>query len=171
MPSVNAIGVGFTLNNKKDLLESISSLIAGKMSVLWLGDVEGNYLINTEGEDDILITSKDFTETYIPFTSAATFSLPDVASLKLDDSDNLWFDGSGVIQQLSVSDLIDNDYNSTVVKYADNTPYHIYWIGLIKNGESFTEDELNLLHHYFKLWVFWSGYWNDNGAIKENRTF
>lgn len=169
MPSVNAIGVGFTLNKKRNLLELISSLIAGKMSVLWLGEVDGNYLINSEGDNDILITGKDFTESYIPATSSATFSLPDVASLKSDDEDNLWYSAGGDIQQLTVNDLISEDYERTVVKYSNFSPYNIYWIGLIKSGETFTNAELNLLHYYFELWILWSGFLVSKGKLKGNR--
>lgn len=42
-------------------------------------------------------------------------------------------------------------------------------IGILKDAEILTLNEINLLHKYFQLWIFWSGILNAYGVIKENR--
>lgn len=144
--------------------------LAELFSILWTTTVEGDELPSQDG-NNIVITDKDFTVTsHVPAGSEATFSLPDVAGLKVDDEDNLWFDESGNVLQLTVTDLVGQDYTRTLVKYSNFEPYNIDWIGVLKSTANPTTDQWNQLYRYFQLWFLREGTIHDYGVLKENRT-
>lgn len=148
---------------------TIPSDLAALFSVLWIGNISGNYLVDTISGNNILVTNKDFSTTTIPESSTATFSLPNTSSLKTDDDfDNAWYDSSGTIKQQTVTNLLGRDYSRTLVKYANSSPYDIEWIGVLKSSATPTSDQWNRLHTYFRLHVYWSGMFNDYGYLKDN---
>lgn len=138
-------------------------------SYLWIGTVSGLYLVSERPDQrKITITSKDFTSDYIPYSSSSTFSLPADSDFIADDTDNLWFT-AGVPNSVSVSDLADSDYSRTLVKCSHEDPYDITAIGLLRNALTLTASQTNQIHQYFQLWIYWSGYYNDYGYLKDNR--
>lgn len=163
------IGIGIGLNNSRGNSIGLPSELADLFSVLWTTIVVGNELPSLDG-NNIVIADKDFSVTnYIPSDSLATFSLPDIEALKTDDEDGLWYDAEGVARQVTVQDLISQDYTRTLVKYSNFEPYNIDWIGILKSTAEPTAQQLNLLHRYFQLWFLWAGTINDYGVLKDNR--
>lgn len=137
---------------------------------LWVGAVEGgNHLMNSLGSDFITVNAPDFATGYIPVTSASTFNMPD--GYEADDTDLLWWTALAVKRNVTVAELIGYDFTRTLVKYDNDDPHHIRWIGLLKAGVVLTEEQINTLHETFELSIFWSGVWNDNGFLKANRGF
>lgn len=147
----------------------LPSALQDKFLFLWTGNISDNELVNEVGPDNITINNQDFSTDYIPDDSDATFNIPDTLAYQTADEDNLWYDGS--VQNVTQDQLVAQDYTRTLVKYADSSPYHVYWIGILKSGEVLSDAEIEQISRYFRLWAFWSGYWVDEGAIKENRTF
>lgn len=162
---MRALNLFFLLSATSGLPQSLRD----KFSLLWLGEISGNSLVDVIAGNNITITGKDFATDYIPSTSAATFALPDVAELKTDDEDGLWYNGAGTAKQVPASYLAGNDYTRTLVKYDYSSPYNIRWIGLLKDDAVITSDEWNQLHSYFWLQPFWSGTLNLYGVTKDNR--
>jgi len=119
-----------------------------------------------------LILSENPWLTYLPATYGGTVQAPQEAAFIAADevSDNLWFTG-GEANDVSLADLIAQEYDNTLVKYADDEPYHVYVIGIVKAGVTLSDDQKDELSDSFDLWVFHFGTWRDAGAIKENRTF
>jgi len=128
-------------------------------SFLWIGRTSfynPDYLIS-ESPDRRAITvlGRDFDTTYIPGGSTALFTLPTDVDFIADDLDNLWFTG-GLQNNVTVDELITGDYR-TVVKYANDSPYDISAIGLLRNDAIFTLELENELACDFDLWLFWLG--------------
>lgn len=140
-------------------------------SVLWLENISGNEMINAiSGGGNYTITNKDFSTNYIPSTSTATFALSNTASLKVDDQlDTLHYNDAGTVQQITASFLTIADYSRTLVRYTDDAPHNIKWIGVLKSTANPTADEWNQLHSLFRLHPWWSGTFNPYGVIKANR--
>jgi len=131
---------------------------------LWMGTVVGDELIDISGNaNNLIITDKDFDGNYIPATSSATFAIPDSATLKADDTNLFWHDAGDNILQKSASDLVANDLSRTIIKYDNDSPYHVRWIGILKSTVTLTEEQINKLHQSFELWLFWSGILNAYG--------
>lgn len=152
-------------NNARLLPSDLISLF----SVLYLGDISGNALTDVIGGNDFTITGKDFSTNYIPATSTATFSLSNNAALKVDDGfDGAWFDDAGTSKQLTVTQLLNNDFSRTLIKFSNIAPYDIQWIGLLDDAATPTNSQWNRLHTYFQLHLYWSGVFNDFGVQKEN---
>lgn len=144
----------------------------GIMDFLWSGIVYQDYLISSlVDRRKIMITGKDFVTDYIPATSTASFTLQADADLILDDTDNFWFDGSGVQKSVSVGDMVVSDYGRTIIKYSAIAPYDVSAIGVIKSGVILSASKIDKLHEMFELWIFWNGYLNQYGYLKTNRTF
>jgi len=143
---------------------------ASRFDFFYIGGLNGDTLKDITGNGyDITITGKDFSSDYIPYTSEATFQIPDNATLKVDDTDYLWFDRNGVVRNVEVSELVGYDFARTIIKYDNSTPYHIRFIGILKSGVTLTAAQVDRLHTYFELPLFWSGVENVNGVIKGNR--
>jgi hypothetical protein len=144
--------------------------LLAKFSVLWAGDVSGNNLVDEISGQLLPITGKDFVGSIIPGTSTATLALPNTASLKTDDgNDNLWYTGAGTVRQVPIGHLFTSDYYRTLVKYSNTSPYDVSWFGLLKSDATLSSDELNQLHTYFQLHIYWSGVFNNYGVLKNNR--
>jgi len=145
--------------------------LRSKFLFLWTGNISGNRLLNDLGTGYITITDKDFTSRYLPYISEATFSVPDNSTYKdADGTDDFWFDSSDVLKNVTISDLIASSTEHTFVKYSDFDPFHIYAIGILKNGVTLTEAEKNTISSLFKLWIFYFGTLSDFGYYKDNRT-
>ncbi|MFY9110506.1 MAG: phage tail tube protein [Desulfomonilia bacterium] len=143
---------------------------SGLFEFLWVGEVQGNFLIDRLHGYRIEVTGKDFTGAFIPYGSFATFRMGNVPDLiQADEADHFWYDIAGDGLQKTFTELIDEDPTRTVVRYSEVEPYDITAIGLLKEGVTLTEEQMNLLHHDFLLWVFWSGVFNDFGYVKDNK--
>lgn len=153
-------------------MSDIFELILPKFLFLWTGqfDSEDN-LLSDLSSDDITITDKDFSTTYIPDESGlmARFNTPNTTNYQSADEDNLWFDSGGGLRDVSVEELYESNYTRTFVEFDDNSPYNVNAIGILKEGETLTQSELNAIHDYFKLPLFWSGRLNAYGHLKSNR--
>jgi hypothetical protein len=127
----------------------------------------GNYSAITGGK----IPNTLDTSTLIVAGSAGseTYKLRNIQVNKDADDDNLWFTGA-TPNAVTTASLVGYDYSRTLVKYDNATPYQIRSIGILKDGETLTQSELNSVHSYFQLSMFWGGTLNINGYFKENRT-
>lgn len=154
-------------------MSDIFELILSKFLFLWTGqfDSEDN-LLSDLSSDDITVIDKDFSTVYIPDESGlvARFNTPDNSSYQNADDDLLWFDSGGTLRDVSVDELYGYDFTRTFVDFDDSSPYNVNAIGILKSGETLTESELNAVHDYFKLPLFWSGTLNAYGVLKANRT-
>lgn len=145
----------------------LSASLKAKFLDLWGVSSDGS-LYNIIGSDSLTINNKDWSGNYIPYDSSATFNIPNEAAfINADADDNLWYNGS--IQDVTVSNLIGVDWTRTFVKYANNSPYNITLIGILKAGETLTDADKNQLSSYFSLYFLYFGIWNDNGYAKQNR--
>jgi hypothetical protein len=155
---VNKLGIGSSSGYWTPAIKAL-------FDSFWIGGVSGNNLTDASGNgNDIAIIGKDFTGSYIPVGSSATFKMPDVAGLKTDDADNLWFDGGG--SQIAVSNtvLLATDFTRTLIYY--DSIGNIKAIGLLKAASVVSD----LLYEKFKLYMFWSGVLNLEGYTKYNRS-
>jgi len=152
-----------------EIVSPVPAELLAKFEILWAGQVDGNRLLSSVAGSHIDVNDKDFFTSYIPSTAAATFQLQDVPRYKAADTDHLWFDELGNIRQVTFDELIDVDYQSTVVRYSNFAPYSVSWIGLLKADEVLTQQQINQLHFYFHLNIMWSGFYNDFGSLKDNR--
>lgn len=135
---------------------------------LWI-DISGTEMFDVFGGDPLTLSESPGVD-YIPGSFSGTITCPDDEDIFTSDTDNLW--GSpGSPTALSVSDLVDQDYNRTLVKYDDSSPYHIRAIAILADGVVLSDAQKDWLSRNMALWVFFWGTWNDDGAIKENRTF
>jgi hypothetical protein len=121
----------------------------GLFNMIWMeGNYDGDNLKNTLTGSNITITGKDFSTDYIPITSNAIF---------------------GFSTPKTALELVSEDYPNILVKYDNTAPHHIRMIGVLKDGITLTQPELDQLHQLFDLWIWWSGEWNDYGVLKDNR--
>jgi hypothetical protein len=136
---------------------------------LWLYPVDDNYLISILDGRKITITGKDFVTDYIPGTSAATLKLQADADFIYDDcTDNLWFDFESNQRSVTIPELILDNYRSLIL-YSNTSPFDITGIGILKSTVILTQSIIDRISDAFRLWVFWSQVWNNNGYIKNNR--
>ncbi len=135
---------------------------------LWIGQIVGNDLISETDGRKIAITGKDFITTYIPYSSVATFKLPLDPDFVADDTDGLWFTG-GVQNSVTTSNLVDTDFARSIIKFQNEDPYDISAIAILKSTVTLTSAQIDQLSQTFYLWLFWSGFYNDNGYLKDNR--
>ena len=167
----NIIGIG-----KRSFSWASYWILQDIFDVLWWRSAPvGNVLKDISGNgNDIIITGCDFSTPYIPYTSSASFKLPDVAALKTDDSDYIWWksDGSArAADKTSIAELVGYDFARTIVWYSGIAPYNIHAIGVLKSSITITEALIIKLTQGFRLSPWWSGAWIDYGEIKENRAF
>lgn len=140
-----------------------------KVLYLWTGKFDGDNLLSDIDDTVITVKDKDFSTSYIPYTSAATFAVPNNATFKAADDDLMWFNSSGTPKTIAVKQLVNFDYTRTIIKYDDESPYHIRAIMILKDGETLTDDEIDDLHKDFALWIYWAGTENELGHQKDNR--
>jgi len=154
-------------------MSDIFELILSKFLFLWTGqfDSEDN-LLSDLSSDDITVLDKDFSTVYIPDESglAARFNTLDDSDYQEADDDLLWFDSGGTLRDVSVEELHGYDFTRTFVDFDDTSPHNVNAIGILKSGETLTDSELNAVHDYFRLPLFWSGTLNAYGVLKSNRT-
>lgn len=170
IPEESSEVIPFESSDMSDIFE----LMLDKFQFLWEGqfDSEDN-LLSELSADDITVIDKDFSSIYIPDESglAARFNTPDNSDYQNADEDNLWFDSGGTLRDVTVEELYSYDFTRTFVDFDDSSPHNVNAIGILKSGEILTESELNAVHDYFKLPLFWSGTLNAYGVLKANRTF
>jgi hypothetical protein len=149
--------------------QALYTHLSSLLDFFWTVPVNGDYLINFLDGRKITITGKDFITDYIPGTSAATFKLQSDADFILDDiSDFIWFDRYGNQRPVTVTELISDNYR-TVVQYRNEAPLDILAIGLIKSTIVLTQTIIDQLSEDMWLWLYWSGFFNDYGYLKDNR--
>jgi len=153
-------------------MSDIFELMLDKFQFLWEGqfDSEDN-LLSELSSDDITVLDKDFSSVYIPDESGLTarFNTPDNNLYQNADDDFLWFDSGGTLRDVTVEELYTYDFTRTFVDFDDDPPHNVNAIGILKSGEVLTESELNAVHDYFKLPLFWNGTLNAYGVLKSNR--
>jgi len=133
------------------------------------GNITDTELIDKSGNgNNITITGKDFSTSYIPVTSAATFAMPAKGILYASDRDGLWYNNE-VPRAVTVAELIGYDFSRTIIRYNSAAPYNITAIAILKYNITLTSAQYDKLHRDFRLPVFWSGLFNQNGFIKGNR--
>lgn len=116
----------------------------------------------------IVITNKDWSTSYIPATSTATFAIPDNATYIGADTDNFWHSGETILQK-TTAHLVALDNARTFVWYDDEAPYHIRGMAMALEGATFDQVDHNNLSKGMRLWMYYFGVENDYGYLKENR--
>jgi len=101
--------------------------------------------------------------------SPNTFQAPDNATYIAADNDYIWFKTNGTRRTTTTAELIGYDLQRTPVKYDDNSPNTIRWIGIFNNGASLTSSVRNKLFKAFELPILWDDSLNLYGHIKSNR--
>lgn len=151
---------------------SLSSYWTPTFEFFWYegsGNITDTELIDKSGNgNNITITGKDFSTSYIPVTSAATFAMPAKGILYASDRDGLWYNNE-VPRAVTVAKLIGYDFSRTIIRYNSAAPYNITAIAILKYNITLTSAQYDKLHRDFRLPVFWSGLFNQNGFIKGNR--
>lgn len=134
------------------------------------------------GKEDIQVSDNDI---------SGLSSIPNTSNIKLDIGGILY----------DYNSLVNKDYSNILVKYGIEAPHTITRIGILKseNINNLTQEELDLIHEEFDLWIWWGKeevayteqsevsniqpefivyengafvvdrIWNDNGLMKENR--
>jgi hypothetical protein len=148
----------------------LSESLQAKFEFIWNGLIVDNTLISLFNGGMINITNKDFSTSYIPPTTVATFSILDNDTfIAADAIDDFWYNSSGVLQQKTHSDLINSTTSRTFVNYSNTEPYNIIGIGILKADAILTDDDKVELNEYFKLWAEYWGVMMDSGYMKDNR--
>lgn len=165
-----AIGKGPSIVFRKvfDDFPKLTALTKAKFLFLWTGKFSDNNLLSDLDDIVINVTGSDFPTTYIPATSAATFSIPNNSTFKSADTDNFWHTGSTILQK-TTAELVASDLNRTIVKYSDIEPYHIWGIAILKAGETLESSEYDALSYFFWLHWLYFGTTNNYGHLKDNR--
>lgn len=163
--------IGNTISSQRRISGLPDTLLA-KMLYFWTGKYDGDDLLSNLDTSVITVTSKDWSSKYINSASTATFAVPNNPTyLNADGADDFWFDAGNTLIQVDLAQLIGYDPQRTFIKYADFDPYHVYAICILKTGEVLTDDEKNILSHYFKLHLFYFGVLNNFGYLKDNVGF
>lgn len=162
--------VGFRVHNRaiSNLASGLPAVTRNKLLFLWTGDFSGDNLLSDLDTTVITVTGKDFTTSYIPATSAATFAIPDNATYKGADTDNFWHSGSTILQK-TIAQMVGTDNSRTFFKYADEAPHHITAFAIAKADAVFDSVDQDNLSKFFWLWLYYFGTLNDYGHLKENR--
>ena len=123
-------------------------------------DISGGQMPNILGDDYLTVSGAAGSETY---------QCPNTQDYIDADSDNVWFLADEAQRVTATSDLIGFDLQRTPVKYENDSPYAIEEIVILKSGVTLNASEINSLHAYMKLPLFWSGTLNAFGILKGNR--
>ena len=128
-----------------------------------------------------------YSEIYVPTGTAcciytteasSTFNIDNVyikeilpyADYLAADTDNLWYADDDLTNRLVTTDELQRyDWQRTIVKYADVTPYAVEWIAILKDGVVLTAAEEINLRNSFHLSIWWSGVLSGYGNLKGNR--
>jgi hypothetical protein len=163
----NIIGISSKRRSGSIITSGLTAPLEAKFLFIWMGTYNGDNLKNILSGGDIVVTGKDFAGNYIPSTSVATFAIPNSASFINADTDSFWY--SGAILQKTTAQLVATDPQRTILKYDNDSPYDIRWIGILKLGETLTSADRDELTTYCELWYLYFDEWNDLGYGKENR--
>jgi len=164
---INAIGIRVGKGGSGVSSPVLSASLQAKFLFIWAGTYNGDNLKDILGNGDIVVTGKDFSGSYIPASSSATFAIPNDANFINADTDNFWY--NAVILQKTTAQLVATDPQRTILKYNNGSPHDISWIGILKLGEVLTSDEMDELTTQCQLWYLYFDEWNDLGYGKENR--
>ena len=158
------LGIPFLSNWSRHLPKTVKD----KFLYLWTGKFSGDDLLSDLDSNILTTTGKDFSTTYIPETSTATFKIPNTSDFITADEDYIWY-LSGTRRDVTITDLITYDFERTLVYYDNNSPYNIRAIGILKSGEVLSSTEIDIVHSYFRLSIFWDDIFNLYGYLKGNR--
>ena len=140
MPGISSSRIAIPF--KSVAIDRLPDSLLTKFLYLWTGKFNGDNLLSDLDTDVITVTGKDFTSTYIPETSTATFAVPNNATyLAADGADDFWFNVADVLQQKTFAELIASATLRTFIKYTDFAPYNVSAIGILKDGEILTDAE------------------------------
>jgi len=171
MRGINNIRGVNSLGSNSGKRPGLPSALRSKFLFVWTGKYDGDNLKDDLGGAAVItVTDKDWTTSFIPPTTAATFAVPDNATfLAADGADDFWFDASDTLLQKTHANLIASTTARTFIKYADVTPHNVIGIGILKAGETLTDGEKIKLNRYFRLWAEYWGEMMDSGYMKSNR--
>lgn len=172
MRSLNNITRGLNrLGSNAGKPAGLPAALRAKFLFIWTGKYDGDNLKDDLGGAAVItVTDKDWTTSFIPPTTAATFAVPDNATfLAADGADDFWFNASNALLQKTHANLIASTTARTFIKYADTSPHNVYGIGILKDGETLTDGEKIKLNRYFRLWAEYWGELMDSGYLKSNR--
>ena len=99
-----------------------------------------------------------------------TYQCPNTAAYIAADTDYIWFKTNTSQRTATTAELIGYDLQRTPVKYDDDLPNTIGWIGILKSTTVLTAIERNNLFLSFHLPIMWDNSWNDYGVMKNNRS-
>lgn len=146
--------------------QSWESYWASQPEVLFFGlysDIAGGQMPNRKtGSSDYLTVAGS--------AGSETYQCPNTAPYIAADTDYIWFKTDASQRTVTTAELIGYDLQRTPVKYANDTPYAISAIMILKSGEVLSSVKLDKLHTDMSLYAWWSGVLNENGFLKENRT-
>lgn len=162
----NVIGIPFRRRYKKGLSPAL------KAKFLALGDFEivSGELINILGTGNLVVTGTEWAGKIMLSNETATIAIPNDADfIAADGTDAFWYDST--IQQKTAYELISTFNSRTFIKYTnelnDDDLHELSYWGILKDGETLTQTDENNLSAYFDLDVYYFGYLNDYGVIKE----
>lgn len=121
--------------------------------------------------DGKLYNEKPGSSDYITVTGSgldAVYQVPNTATYIDADTDYAHFKTNEARSTCDGNRLIGYDLQRTIVDYSNESPYVVKKIMIV--SENLTAAEINRASKDFHLSVYWSGTWNDNGYLKENRT-
>jgi len=142
--------------------------ITGIYAAYW-NTVSGNQMIDSFGGEPLTLSQSLVTD-YIPGGSTVNITAPVNTTLATADEDNVLYNESGIPTTVSNATLCGSDYTRVLVKYANESPYHIYAIAILKSGITLTQQQIDDIHEEFDLWWFWDDVFNDYGRLKDNRS-
>lgn len=156
------IGIYIAINKRKGGIWTPQS-IASKL-LYWgkVSEISGGRMANkVTGATDYITVGGS--------AGSYTFQVPNTAPYITADTDYIWFNTEAGQRTTTEAELIGYDLPRTPVKYDNTTPNAIREILILKAGQTLTSAELDSLHTYMELSIYWSGIWNDYGFPKENR--
>lgn len=86
------------------------------------------------------------------------------------DTDNLWFTDS-TPNSVLLKNLSAFDFNRTIVKYGNESPYDVEFVGILKSDAIFSDYEFAQMVKVFNLSFFYDNTLNNVGVLKQNRSF
>ena len=110
------------------------------------------------------------TAEYLTLTGIAgseVYTAPDTADYQTADTDRLWFLPSTTPLNVTTANLVTYDFTRTIVKYDSETPYTVRAIMILSADISALL--VDRMHKDLWLSIYWSGIYNDNGMVKDNK--
>ena len=159
---LKGVGKGVLLSDSKSWSSYWTPQSLGAKILFWgkVSEISGGQMPNkVTGATDFLTVAG----------SPYTFQTPNTAPYIAADTDYIWFKTNAVQRTTTTAELIGYDLQRTPVKYGDIAPNTLTEIIILKASEVLTASEINSLHAYMHLSMFWSGVENDYGSLKSNR--